>query len=697
MSESFRYRAFLSYSHRDQKWADWLHRSLESYRVPPRLADLAGRKLPRRIAPVFRDRDELPSAPSLSAEVTRALEMSESLIVICSPNAVASRWVNEEIATFKRLGRAARIFCLIVDGAPNSGGNDECFPPALRGDGSGRADQTARAVEPVAADARPQGDGRTNAKLKLIAGILDIGFDALRQRDLHRRHRRLAAITAASVAIALLTGALAVFAILARAESEQRRAQAEDLIGFMVGDLRTRLHEIGRLDIFMSVGNKVMDYFAEFSDEDVSSSMLDERALALRQIGEIRLDQGEPDAAMEAFRESAAISSRLVAREPDNAEWQIALANSYFYLGYVSWQRGELGQARREFEAVLPIVDAVVENHPDEPKWLAEQGYAYTNLGRILELEGDFERALEIYRRVMSINLQLRELQPDNTDWQLEVGFSHNNLGKLEASLGRLGRAEEHYRKDLKIKAEVSDAHPQHNLWRYYLSVSHAHLARIKADRGDFGQSRAHFLAALDIMEDLVRLDPTQLTWKRQQMNLERELAAVTARTGQLAEAEVRLSVALAGLADLVATDSTNAIWAQDLALARIEAAQQALRQDELAGARSQIDAARRTITGLLQDSGNRALNRHLVAVELISGDIAAARGDIDAATASWRSAMATVESAFSGTSDPAILDLRAGLLQRLGDAATADTLVARLESMDYHCRFTDLDRASHP
>ena len=35
--QPFKYRAFISYSHSDERWAGWLHRALESYRVPRRL------------------------------------------------------------------------------------------------------------------------------------------------------------------------------------------------------------------------------------------------------------------------------------------------------------------------------------------------------------------------------------------------------------------------------------------------------------------------------------------------------------------------------------------------------------------------------------------------------------------------------------------------------------------------------------
>src|SRR5262249_9984118 len=161
------YWAFLSYSHVDERWAGWLHRSLERYRVP---RGLVGRPsalgpLPKRLFPIFRDRDELASASSLSHEIREALRQARFLIVICSPNSGVSEWVNEEIKEFRKLGRDDRVLAIIVAGEPNASarrdsGLLEAFPSALRfavgPDGNVTADRT----EPIAADARPHGDGK---------------------------------------------------------------------------------------------------------------------------------------------------------------------------------------------------------------------------------------------------------------------------------------------------------------------------------------------------------------------------------------------------------------------------------------------------------------------------------------------------------------------------------------------------------
>ena len=178
MSEQYKYRAFISYSHADEKWAAWLHRALETYKLPKHIVGKATDygPVPERIAPVFRDRDELATSTELGGVLTEALEQSACLVVICSPNAAQSRWTNEEILTYKRLGRSDRIFCLIVDGEPGASQFEEtaefeCFPEALRYQMGPDGELTDKRSEPIAADARPGKDNKKNAKLKLIAGM----------------------------------------------------------------------------------------------------------------------------------------------------------------------------------------------------------------------------------------------------------------------------------------------------------------------------------------------------------------------------------------------------------------------------------------------------------------------------------------------------------------------------------------------
>src|SRR5256714_4980953 len=208
-NQDFKYWAFISYSHADEEWAKWLHKSLETYRVPRKLVGrtTSQGEIPKRVFPIFRDRDELPGASDLGGKLKDALSQSRSLIVICSPKSGVSKWVNEEVKAYKTLGLENRVFCLITDGEPNAppdSGLLECFPAAVRFQVGRDGEVTSEPAEPIAADARPGKDGRANALLKLLSGLLGVGYDELRQREKQRQRQRTLKRSALAVAGMLL-------------------------------------------------------------------------------------------------------------------------------------------------------------------------------------------------------------------------------------------------------------------------------------------------------------------------------------------------------------------------------------------------------------------------------------------------------------------------------------------------------------
>jgi hypothetical protein len=102
---AFRYRAFLSYSHADRKAARRWRRRLEALRIPD---DHRGRPtllgpVPASLSPIFHDRVDFPSGQKLGPATEKALADSAALILIASPNAAKSHYVNEEVRRFRHL------------------------------------------------------------------------------------------------------------------------------------------------------------------------------------------------------------------------------------------------------------------------------------------------------------------------------------------------------------------------------------------------------------------------------------------------------------------------------------------------------------------------------------------------------------------------------------------------------------------
>lgn len=234
LGENEKYWAFISYSHQDKRWGDWLHKQLETYVIPKNLREADGENtnLPNRLFPVFRDREELPSSHDLGDKIDAALKQSRNLIVICSPRSASSQWVSQEVIQFKTMGKEDRVFCLIVDGEPNASdmpglASEECFPEAIRFKVGQDGLLSEERAEPIAADARDNKDGKQNALLKLLAGVLEVDFDALKQRDQARRIRRLRYLAIATFALMAVLSFLSIGFYQAKQEADKQREVAQ--------------------------------------------------------------------------------------------------------------------------------------------------------------------------------------------------------------------------------------------------------------------------------------------------------------------------------------------------------------------------------------------------------------------------------------------------------------------------------------
>ncbi len=229
-SSSLRYRAFISYSHRDEILTRRLHRRLESFRVPAglRAKDAAEQQLPARLGPVFRDREDLASSARLSSSIEAALDAAEALIVVCSPAAVASHWVGQEIRYFREKYPERPVLAFVAGGDPaadpRTSGALAAFPRELLFDS---ASPDALPGEPLAADARSEGDGFNAAFLKLAAGLLGVPYDALRRREVRRRQQRWMLMIGASLLLSAVMSYLAWDATRARDVARRAQAQAE--------------------------------------------------------------------------------------------------------------------------------------------------------------------------------------------------------------------------------------------------------------------------------------------------------------------------------------------------------------------------------------------------------------------------------------------------------------------------------------
>ena len=509
-----KYKAFISYSHKDERWARWLHRSLETYRVPKLVVD-KNQLASNRLVPIFRDRDELTSSGDLSKAILDALSESESLIVICSPDAADSRWVNEEIMQFKKMGKRDRVLYLLV------GDPDLSFPPAALVDVDGDGFATSEETEPLAADARTQGDGRNDAKLKIIAGLLRIGFDGLRRRESRRRHRRMLSISAGSILGMALAVTLSIFAFISRNEADKQRIlaersrnQAEDLVGFMLGELREKLEPVGRLDVLDSVANKAMDYFLTAGAEEIADEVLVKRSVALRQIGEVRMAQGNLEEGAEAFKESLTLARLLANRNPTDTNMRFELGQIQFWTAYLYWEEQEHELAEDLFTDYLDTANYLLEIDGPDPRWRMEEAYAYLNLGSLASGQELHTKARENFELTISLIEALVAEFPENKGYRSELANAYSWLGGELLEFGELAAAIGAFERHIKV-LDTLYTDKRNKILAAQIARGTHHLADLYLSSDDFGNAKKVIARGMKLYSELTELDSENMDWKR--------------------------------------------------------------------------------------------------------------------------------------------------------------------------------------
>jgi tetratricopeptide (TPR) repeat protein len=653
MDEAKPYKAFLSYSHSDQKVTQWLHNTLETYRVPKHLIDddtVPGVRS-RRLGQVFIDRKELSTAGSLSAAVQEALAQSEFLIVICSRAAAKSHWVNQEILEFKRLRGEDNVRCLIVDGEPLASRTDiqkeeECFPPALRYHVHPDGQLTAQFAEPIAADLRPQGDGRRMARLKLIAGLLGVGLDELVQRETQRRYRRMFAATTASMAGMLVMALLTLFAFQARSDAEdarrdaeQRRAQAEDLIEFMLVDLRGKLGPVGRLEVLDAVGTKALDYYAETETEELDKNSLARRARTLHMLGEIQNLRGNLTAASQAFSESEETTAELLQRAPNDSQRIYDHAQSTFWIGYIAWQRGDQDSAERIFGRYLTLAEQLTQIDPNNTDWQVELAYGHVNMGALLMDRGNWGAAAEAFSEGEIMFTDLVGKDPAQLAWQMGLAHTLSWLSSAYLETGNLERSKNKREMELRIYNALLVEDPNDATAASELTPAHRHLARLLLMSGDVDGALDELGHALHYARDSMQNDPENSILAQMAASAYLDQAKAYLADGQIRKARQALARSARITDELLEKDQSILKWQVDLhCQGRVVGSHLNLMAGNLENGLRSIDEAVIELTNLSAlHPENQSIRLLLARAHLVAGLLMKASNRAEEADSAWQ------------------------------------------------------------
>jgi len=510
-----------------------------------------------------------------------------------------------------------------------------------------------------------------------------------RMRKFVRRHR--AAVAFAATAVLLLIGFSITTSVQARRLAHARgvavsRATAADsLLVYMVGDLFARLGPIGKLDILDTASAKVLAYYVTVPSSELSDAELFQRAVALRQIGDVRVQEGKLAAADTAYVQSLAQARGLVQRDPSVGAWQLARGASAFGVGYIAYLQGRTDSALVYFNEYLHIAEALVAKAPDSLSYEQELAEAQSNIGSVQESKGDLPAALAAYESALATKRSLVAADSTNLDWRLDLSHTYNSVAVIQQKLGDLRGAASNHAAELALRESLVARQPGNWPWVRFVAISHSYLGALETVQGSLPEAIQHLRAADSVYQRMVAHDSSNAEWARALANTDRLLGVALVESGQAPAALPVLDTSRARIARLLAhRAATRDLWqgasqsdvARAAALGAVGRRQEALRAAQRAVAEATA----------LRGSGPPDVKSLGAAAdaEVSLGSAFESLGQHAQAGAAWTTAAAAVDSAATHSRQTDLLATDATALLHLNRIADASPIVRELRRRSY-------------
>lgn len=334
-------------------------------------------------------------------------------------------------------------------------------------------------------------------------------------QGVQRGERLRLTITIVMAGLALLAGGLFLMARSAQQAAEQHRTEAEELMGYMLGDFVDKLRPLGKLDLLDSVSNRALKYLSDKTNFNDSYAALTQRVKTLQLISEVKTKRGDPTGAYAALQAGRDILHQQLNSKPNDTVLLKSAGENAFGLGQIHFDRKEWEQAQHYFEEYRTFSDRFAEVAPSNPDSWIEQSYAHNTLGTLALRRSDVRQAAKEF--MLSVNLKTRAFNQAPKDKQLTAGLADSLswLASAQLQLGQLTEAEALFTRQLSLLQSLRQANPNDVLWLKPLAAAWLHQSEVKLAVGDINNSASSLSNAQELLTSLVAQDPSNRSWQR--------------------------------------------------------------------------------------------------------------------------------------------------------------------------------------
>lgn len=219
------------------------------------------------------------------------------------------------------------------------------------------------------------------------------------------------------VALALVAGVFGVQARQAQGRAEALQGKADQLIGYMLGELVDKLRPLGKLDLLDGVSARALTYLTGTLARETAS--LVQRAKALTLLAEVKTARGEVADAQTVLLAANDLLAKQVqqarAAAQDPALLKAAGENA-FWLGNHYLTKKDWGNAERYFLQYRDWSDRYAALDPANVDAWNEQSYAHNNLGTLAIKQRKLAQAAEEFDAAIKLKTKVLARAPEKAE-----------------------------------------------------------------------------------------------------------------------------------------------------------------------------------------------------------------------------------------------------------------------------------------
>gem|GEM_PF-5924450 len=262
---------------------------------------------------------------------------------------------------------------------------------------------------------------------------------ARREAGARRRLRQRTRVAAVAAGVALLTIGMAVFAWQQRRRAEagesaanERRTAAEaaeketeDVIQFLLTDLRKRLEATGNLGAMESVLERAVVHFRKkYDDSGHTPDAAVQLADALVVKGDVIAVRGLPEEAYDLFTEALTLTESARDKGPDKPGRRLRVARALRDRSEQGMTMGRFSEALDDARLMLREAEQI--QNPPAPRTVAAAHRAIANaLGYLKQLDecrAEYLKARDILAAEMKLHPESKSLAAEHADFEMSLG-----------------------------------------------------------------------------------------------------------------------------------------------------------------------------------------------------------------------------------------------------------------------------------